>query len=90
MSLSSPGVGVGLGWALTSADALLLPRQDSRAVDDADALQDLIGQLGAHESAVPSRPPNGPFTRVGGGDSRLICLTMAYRSRYCLWLSLIF
>lgn len=35
---------------LTSADALLLPRQDARAVDDADALQDLVGQLGAHES----------------------------------------
>lgn len=39
----------GAGWALTSADALLLPRQDARAVNDADALQDLIGQLGAHE-----------------------------------------
>lgn len=39
-----------MGRALTSADALLLPRQDARTVDDADALQDLIGQLGAHES----------------------------------------
>lgn len=39
----------GTGWALTSADALLLPRQDARAVDDADTLQDLVGQLGAHE-----------------------------------------
>lgn len=37
-------------WALTSADALLLPRQDAGAVNDADTLQDLIGQLGAHES----------------------------------------
>lgn len=53
VSLSSAGVGAGVGWGegtLTSADALLLPRQDARAVDDADALQDLIGQLGAHES----------------------------------------
>ena len=43
----------GLGWvgqALTSADALFLSRQDARAVDYADALQDLIGQLGAHKS----------------------------------------
>ena len=52
--LSQPRVGSGghgrAGWALTSADALLLPRQDAGAVDDADALQDLIGQLGAHES----------------------------------------
>lgn len=31
--------------ALTSADALLLPRQDARTVDDADALQNLVGQL---------------------------------------------
>lgn len=38
-----------VGWALTSADALLLPRQDARAVDNADALQDLVGQLGTHE-----------------------------------------
>lgn len=44
--------------ALTSADALLLPRQDARAVDDADALQDLIGQLGAHESGS-KRPKMG-------------------------------
>lgn len=42
--------GAGRARALTSADALLLPRQDAWAVDDADALQDLIGQLGAHES----------------------------------------
>lgn len=53
-SLSQPWVGGEGGdgkGALTSADALLLPRQDARAVNDADALQDLIGQLGAHESA---------------------------------------
>lgn len=37
--------GEGRGQALTSADALLLPRKDAGAVDDADALQDLIGQL---------------------------------------------
>lgn len=49
-SLSSSRGGLGQGWALTSADALLLPRQDAGTVDDADALQDLIGQLGAHES----------------------------------------
>lgn len=49
-SLSSSRGGLGQGWALTAADALLLPRQDAGTVDDADALQDLIGQLGAHES----------------------------------------
>lgn len=38
------------GKALTSADALFLSRQDAGAVDYADALQDLIGQLGAHKS----------------------------------------
>lgn len=53
---ASPGGGGGvggLGWAgkaLTSADALFLSRQDAGAVDYADALQDLIGQLGAHKS----------------------------------------
>lgn len=40
----------GGGKILTSADALFLPRQDARAIDDTDAFQDLIGQLGAHES----------------------------------------
>lgn len=48
-SLCQHGVRGGVR-GLTSADALLLPRQDARAVDDADTLQDLIGQLGAHES----------------------------------------
>lgn len=33
----------------TSAYPLFLPRQDSRRVDDADALQDRIGHLGTHE-----------------------------------------
>lgn len=36
--------------ALTSANALLLPGQDAGAVDDADALQNLVGQLRTHES----------------------------------------
>lgn len=35
----------GAAGALTSADALLLPRQNARTVDDADALQNLVGQL---------------------------------------------
>lgn len=36
---------------LTSADALLLSRQDPRSVDDADAVQYWVGQLGTHEPA---------------------------------------
>jgi hypothetical protein len=35
----------GAAGALTSAYALLLPRQNARTVDDADALQNLVGQL---------------------------------------------
>lgn len=37
--------------AVTSADALFLSRQDPGRVDDADAIQDRVGQLGAHEPA---------------------------------------
>ena len=35
----------------TSADPLLLSRQNAGGVDDADALQDGVGQLGTHEPA---------------------------------------
>jgi hypothetical protein len=55
----------GEGGAPTSADALFLPRQDAGAVDDADALQDLVGQLGAHE---PGR--DGPKVRSETGLCR--------------------
>lgn len=59
---------VGGGAALTSADALLLPRQDAWAVNDADALQDLIGQLGAHE-------PGRKGSKVGSGAAHQSALT---------------
>lgn len=36
---------------LTSADALLLSRENSRAVNDTDALQHLIWKLRTHEPA---------------------------------------
>lgn len=56
------GWGVGGGsQALTSANALLLPGQDARAVDDADALQNLVGQLRTHESGR-DRTKLGPET----------------------------
>lgn len=48
-------MGEAVDRALTSAEALLLPRQDAGAVNDADALQDLIGQLGAHEPGRDGR-----------------------------------
>ena len=41
--------------SLTTAHSLLGPRQDARGVDDADALQDLIGELGAHEPGAEGR-----------------------------------
>lgn len=41
---------------LTSADALLLSRQDPRRVNDAYAVQDRVGQLGAHEPAREQEP----------------------------------
>jgi hypothetical protein len=37
------------GRLFTSADALLLSGQDPGSVNDADAVQDRVGQLGAHE-----------------------------------------
>lgn len=43
----------------TSADALLLSRQDPRSVDDAYAVQDRVGQLGAHEPAGGQEPGRG-------------------------------
>lgn len=42
------------GWCqslFTSADALFLSRQDPGSVDDADTVQDGVGQLGTHEPA---------------------------------------
>lgn len=36
---------------LTSAHALLLPREDTWCVNNSNALQDLIWQLGTHEPA---------------------------------------
>lgn len=33
----------------TSAYPLFLPRQDSRSIDDTDALQDRVRHLGTHE-----------------------------------------
>lgn len=33
----------------TSAYPLLLPRQDSRSIDDTNALQDRVRHLGTHE-----------------------------------------
>lgn len=39
------------GALLTSADPLLLPREDPGRVDDTDALQHWVGQLGTHEPA---------------------------------------
>lgn len=36
---------------VTSADALLLARQDPGSVDDTDAVQDWVGQLCTHEPA---------------------------------------
>ena len=39
------------GTSLTSADPLLLPGEDPWCVDDADALQHGVGQLGAHKPA---------------------------------------
>lgn len=36
---------------LTSTDSLLLSRQDPRSVNDADAVQDRVGQLRTHEPA---------------------------------------
>lgn len=35
----------------TSAYPLLLPRQNSRSIDDTDALQDGVRHLGTHEPA---------------------------------------
>lgn len=47
-------------WAVsepvTSADALLLSRQDPRGVNDAYAVQDRVGQLGTHEPAQEQEP----------------------------------
>lgn len=40
----------------TSADPLLLSRQDSGRVDDADAVQDRVGQLGTHEPTREQEP----------------------------------
>lgn len=37
--------------SLTSADPLLFPGEDPWRVDDADALQHGVGQLGTHEPA---------------------------------------
>lgn len=64
----------GGGGALTSADALLLPRQDAGTVDDADALQDLIGQLGAHESGKKG-------LKVGSGTAHLQARRSSLASR---------
>lgn len=36
---------------LTSAYPLFFPRQDSRSIDDTDALQDRVRHLGTHEPA---------------------------------------
>lgn len=45
------------GASLTSADPLLLPGEDSWRVDDADALQHGVGQLGAHKPARTGGSP---------------------------------
>jgi hypothetical protein len=47
---------------VTSADALLLPRQDPRSVNDADAVQYWVGQLCTHEPAGQQRQR---YIRVG-------------------------
>ena len=65
---------MGLGWTLTSADAVLLPKQDSRAVNDADVLQDLIGQLGAHESGKKG-------SKAGSGITHLQALRSSLASQ---------
>lgn len=47
------------GASLTSADPLLLSGEDSWCVDDADALQHGVGQLGTHEPAWGGRKRAG-------------------------------
>ena len=41
--------------SLTAAHSLFGPRQDAWGVDDTNALQDLIGELGAHEPGAEGR-----------------------------------
>ena len=53
----------------TSADALLLSRQDPGSVDDAYAVQDRVGQLGAHEPAR-EQEPRREMSRLGYRCSR--------------------
>lgn len=47
---------------LTSADALLLSRQDPWGVDHTDALEDLVGHLGADEPAHTGERRRQRFT----------------------------
>lgn len=50
------GVKCGCLRQLTSAYSLFLSRQDSRGIDDADALQDGVRHLRTHESAEKTQP----------------------------------
>ena len=59
--LSQPGTP-----PLTSAHSLFGPRQDAWGIDDTDALQDLVGELGAHEPGREGRSE----VNVGKGRRR--------------------
>lgn len=74
----------------TSADALFLSRQDPGGVDDAYAVQDRVGQLGAHEPAREQEPGGRrqdsallalEATVGGGGLSNTLLSTSAFLSR---------
>lgn len=69
MSLQAPQHAPLLTFAtsLTSAHSLLGSRQDPRGVDDADTLQDLIGQLGTLEPGIYVSTERGrvTLTKIG-------------------------
>lgn len=53
---------------LTSAYPLFLPRQDSRSIDDTDALQDRVWHLGTHEPAEEMESREGERESKSEGD----------------------
>lgn len=55
----------------TSADPLLLPWQDSRSVDDTDALQDWVRHLGTHEPAKKIQGRERVSTGHGGEKEKV-------------------
>jgi len=59
---------------LTSAYALLLARQDPRCVNDANALQNLVGHLRADEPIETDGESSSPhvFTGNAGGNTTFV------------------